>query len=287
MIDALRLLIGLLMLALMPPWAFADDIVRPIEAENLPWAMSGYELALLRGALERTRPDFGAYEVKPFTENVSNARAIQMAVAGNLVNLYPAGVGQAVPEREMIPVPFPIDKGLLSYRVALINQRDQERFFRIQNVEDLRHLRVGQGSGWADTPIYEYNRIPIETAPNFESLFPMLLNGRFDLFPRGLSAYTQLFPDFAIEQHLLIHYPFCKVFYVSRSAPHLATRLAAGLERMVADGSFDALFADYYGKLLVDLNLRQRLVIELENPFLPGWVPLNRKNLWFDPAQMP
>jgi ABC-type amino acid transport substrate-binding protein len=283
----MRLLIGLLMLAFLPRWALADDVVRPIEAEHLPWAISGYELALLHGALERTRPDYGAYEVKPFTENVSNARAIQLAIGGDLVNLYPAGVGQAVPEREMIPVPFPIDKGLLSYRVSLINQHNQDRFSRVQSIEDLRQLSVGQGSGWADTRIYEYNRIPIEPAPNFESLFPMLLNGRFDLFPRGLSAYSRRFPGFAIEQHILIHYPFCKVFYISRSAPRLATRLAAGLERMVADGSFDALFAKYFSKLLVDLHLRQRVVIELENPSLPAWVPLKRKELWFDPRRLP
>jgi hypothetical protein len=287
MIDALRLLIGLMMLSLLPRLALADDVVRPIEVEHLPWAVSGYELALLQGALERTRPDYGAYELKPFTENVSNARAIQLAIGGRSVNLYPAGVGQPVPEREMIPVPFPIDKGLLSYRVSLINQHDQDRFSGVQNIEDLRRLRVGQGSNWADTPIYEYNGIPIETASNYESLFPMLLHGRFDLFPRGLSAYNDRLPDFAIEQHLLIHYPFCKVFYVSRSAPHLAARLTVGFERMVADGSFDALFAEYYGKVLADLNLRQRVVIELENPFLPAWVPLKRKDLWFDPAQMP
>jgi hypothetical protein len=56
---------------------------------------------------------------------------------------------------------------------------------------------------------------------------------------------------------------------------------------MVADGSFDALFARYFGKLLADLHLRQRVVIELENPFLPAWVPVKRKELWFNPARLP
>jgi hypothetical protein len=280
--------IGFLMLALLPRWAITDDVVRPIKSEEpLTWATSGYELALLHEAMEHTRPDYGGYEEQPFIGYVTNRRAIQLAVEGRLVNLYPAGVGQSTPEQQMIPVPFPIDKGLLSYRVSLINQHDQDRFSRVQSIEDLRHLRVGQGSGWADVRIYEYNRIPVETAPDYASLFPMLLYGRFDLFPRGLSAYNDRLPDFAIEQHLLIHYPFCKVFYVSRSAPHLAARLTVGFERMVADGSFDALFAEYYGKVLADLNLRQRVVIELENPFLPAWVPLKRKDLWFDPAQMP
>ena len=287
--------IGLLMLAFLPRWALADDVVRPIKSEGLlPWAATAYDLALLHEALERTRPDYGAYEEQPFTGNVSDARAIQLAIDGRLVNLYPAGVGQAVPEREMIPVPFPIDKGLLGYRVSLIDRRSQDRLSRVHSVEELRQLRVGQGSDWTDVRIYEHNRIPIDTAPDYESLFVMLLHRRFDLFPRGLSeaarelaAYGKRYPDFAIEQHLLLQYPFCETYYVSRSAPRLAARLTAGLERMVADGSFDALFARHYGKLLADLNLRQRVVIALENPFLPAWVPLGRKELWFDPARLP
>ena len=51
--------------------------------------------------------------------------------------------------------------------------------------------------------------------------------------------------------------------------------------------SFDAFFARHFGKLLADLNLRQRVVIELENPYLPAWAPVKRKELWFDPAQVP
>lgn len=50
---------------------------------------------------------------------------------------------------------------------------------------------------------------------------------------------------------------------------------------MVADGSFDALFARYYDKLLAELNLRQRVVIELQNPFLLAWVPLERSSRHF------
>jgi hypothetical protein len=289
-----RLLIALLALAFLQRCALADDVVRPIRTAGLlPWATTPYDLALLHEALERTRPDFGAYEEQPFTGNVSDARAIQLAIEGRLVNLYPAGVGQPVPEREMIAVPFPIDKGLLGYRVALIDQRNRDRLSRVQSIEDLRELRVGQGSDWTDVRIYQHNRIPVETAPDYESLFVMLQHERFDLFPRGLfevarelAAYGKRYPGFEIEQHLLLQYPFCKTYYVSRSAPRLAARLTTGLERMVADGSFDALFAGHYGKTLADLNLNRRLPIKLENPFLPAWVPLGRKQLWFDPARM-
>jgi hypothetical protein len=51
------------------------------------------------------------------------------------------GVGQPVPEREMIPVPFPLDKGLLGYRVALIDRHSQDRLSHINSIEDLRRMR--------------------------------------------------------------------------------------------------------------------------------------------------
>jgi hypothetical protein len=190
----------------------------------------------------------------------------------------------------MIPVPFPIDKGLLGYRVALIDGRSKGRISHIHSLEDLRHLRVGQGSDWIDTRIYVHEQIPIETTADYESLVLMLLHGRFDLFPRGLyeidpefAAYADRYPVLAVDKHLLLHYSFCWAFYVSPSSPRLAARLTAGLERMLVDGSFNVFFARQFGKMLPDLHLRQRVVIELENPFLPAWVPVKRKELWFDP----
>jgi hypothetical protein len=291
-----RFLIGLLMLAVLPCLVAADDVVR-VAAYN--WVLrsgelNAYHLELLRGALERTRSDYGAYEVQLFTERVSFARVIQLTIEGRLVNVLPAGVGEATAEREMIPVPFPTDKGLLGYRISLIDRRSQQRLSHIHSIEELRQLRVGQGSEWSDVRIYEHERIPVETTSDYASLVLMLLHGRFDLFPRGLyevapefAAYDERYPELAVEQRLLLHYPFCEALYVSRSAPRLAARLTAGLERMVADGSFDALFAKHFGKLIADLHLRQRVVIELENPFLPAWVPLKRKELWLDPARLP
>jgi ABC-type amino acid transport substrate-binding protein len=286
-----RLLIGLLVMATLSRWAVAEDVARPLTYGT---TNDSYELVLLRGALERTRAEYGDYEMQPFTAEASLARSIQLATEGRLVNVLSAGVGQPDPEREMIPVPFPVDKGLLGYRVALIDRHSQDRLSHVHSIEDLRRLRVGQGIGWSDVPIYKHEGIQVETTTDYYLLTPMLLHGRFDLYPRGLSEiasemadWGERFPDLAVEQHILLHYPFCEAFYVSRSAPRLAARLKAGLERMRADGSFDALFDQKFGKVIADLHLRQRVVIELENPFLPAWVPVSRKELWFDPAHLP
>jgi hypothetical protein len=286
------LLIGLLTLAILPSMATAEDVVKPL---TFGYAKDTYELALLHEALERTRHDYGGYQMRPFTEDkVSLARAIQLAIDGRLVNVLSAGIGQSAPEREMIPVPFPLDKGLLGYRIALINRHSQGRLSHVHSIEDLRQLRVGQGVGWGDVRIYEHEGIKVETTTDYLLLTTMLLHGRFDLYPRALYEIApemaergERYPDLAVEQHLLLHYSFCEAFYISRSAPRLAARLRAGLERMAGDGSFEALFTKHFGKLLADLKLRQRTVIELDNPFLPAWVPLERKELWFDPRRLP
>ena len=69
----------------------------------------------------------------------------------------------------------------------------------------------------------------------------------------------------------MIHYPFPQYFYVSKSEPRLAERLAYGLNQMVEDGTFDAIFDKHFGATLAALKLDQRTIIELENPFLPDW----------------
>lgn len=118
-----RLLIGLPMLAFPALRAFADDVVRPLESrEHLSYAEDAYELALLHAVLERTRPDYGPYEVRPLIETVSNARATQLAIEGRLVNVLRAGVGQPPLEQQMIRVPFPFDKGVLGWRVCFVRR---------------------------------------------------------------------------------------------------------------------------------------------------------------------
>jgi hypothetical protein len=276
-----------LVAAFLPRWAYADDVVRT-------WTLNPYQSELLHELLERTRPEYGAYEVVPFTEKVSLARATELLIDGRLLNVITQGIGQPRLERDTIPVPFPIDKGLLGYRIGFIDRGNQGNLSRVENLDDMRQLRVGQGRGWGDVRIYEYNRIPVETSPDTPSLFAMLVHGRFDLFPRGINELAPEFaqrskdyPTLTIDKHVLLHYPFCDAFYVSPSASRLAARLSAGFELIVADGSFNALFAKYYGKLVADLDLRHRVVVDLENPDLPPWVPLGRKELWFDPAHLP
>jgi hypothetical protein len=283
-----RMVIGLLTWTAMTCSALAVDVVKPLKAKDY-LVRNKYPFELLDEVLKRTVAEWGPYVEEPFTEPISVARGHQEALKGELLNVLVSDVGQKLLDEGMIPVPFPIDKGLLGYRVALIDGRNQQKIAAVKDIEQLRSLRVGEGSHWGDVRIYEHNRVLVQTANTYEALFPMLLAGRFDLFPRSvievtleLAEYGPPFPDLAIDRHLLIRYPYAQCFYVSKPEPRLAARLASGLERMSKDGSFDALFDKYFARSLRDLRLDQRLVIDLDNPFLPAWVPLDRRELWFD-----
>ena len=69
---------------------------------------------------------------------------------------------------------------------------------------------------------------------------------------------------------------------VNRHNTRLAQDIREGLEKAIADGSFDKLFQQYYGERLRKAHLETRTVIELRNPLLTPGTPSDRPELWYD-----
>ena len=255
----------------------ASDTVRLYKPSH--YAVSRiYQLELLSGALRRSEPEFGPYTEIPYTESVSVARVLVEAVHGELINIVISDVGQDDLNREMLPVPIALDKGRHGYRVAFIRQDQQERLRSVRTLEAARALVIGQGAGWGDIRIYERNGFTVLTGSSHDALRLMLSRGRFDIFPRSVleaekefASFHDEHPDLKIDEHLLFRYPFSQHFYVAKTAPRIAERLRIGLTKMIDDGSFDAAFDKHFGAALSALNLDRRVVIDLENPFLPDW----------------
>jgi ABC-type amino acid transport substrate-binding protein len=256
-----------------------------------------YDYEMLRQALEATIGTHGPYELRPSSAAMNQARAADEIAAGSgLVNVLARSTTQEQ-EQRLLPVRIPIDKGLISYRVFLIRTDMQEKFAAVNTLDDLRSYSVGSYPTWADTRILREAGFKVVTGDSYEGLFRMLVARRFDFFSRSADeAYREYeerrgqLPEMRVEDHLLLHFPTTRFFFVRRSdeGTKLAARIEAGLNRMIKDGSFDALFVKYKGPLIERAHLKTRRAFNIDNAALSPETLATRKarpELWFDPAR--
>ncbi len=191
-------------------------------------------------------------------------------------------------EQDLQPIRIPLFKGLIGWRIFFINADSQADFSAIDSIAKLRQKVAVLGHDWPDTPLFEQQRLPVKTSVSWEGMFGMLNARRIDYFPRSaLEIWDErnAFPDFSIsiEKDLVLHYPAAYYFFVDRKNTQLAEMLETGLNRAVADGSFDLIFNKYFAERLEQLKLKERRRIDLEVDSLPPGAPLERTELWYQP----
>lgn len=243
---------------------------------------------ILKTALDKTAQTDGPYTMRPSIQ-MNEGRFRTELLSGNLINII-WSVATFEAEENFLSVRIPLRKGILGYRVLLIREQDKNKFAAVKNLDDLKKLSVGQGHTWNDLAVFRANGINTIAVNNYERLFEMLMAGRFDFFSRGineapeeLAARKEKYPDMMIEKNLLLYYPWPKFFYFNKQNKKLADRIERGLNIMIKDGSFDDLFKKFNQKHIDSVDLRSRRLIKLENPLLPASVPLEKKELWYDP----
>jgi hypothetical protein len=195
-------------------------------------------------------------------------------------------------DQKMSPILFPIDMGLLGYRVFLIDGSRQNEFSQIKTIDDLRKMVALQGTGWADVNVLRSAGLRVRTAPMYVDLFHMTVNGRADYFPRGaFEAYSEKLrfagsaPGLEVENTLVLHYPFSTIFYVKKTDIQLRDDLYRGLVAAFDDGSYKALFLSNpdVQTVLASAHLKTRRVIEIGNPFLSAEMRAIDKRFWYQP----
>lgn len=188
-------------------------------------------------------------------------------------------------EQQLRPIRIPLCKGLFGYRVFLIRQNEQSRFTQVKSIRELAALSAGQGTHWPDTFIMQKNGLRVITAETTESLFRMLKAKRFDYFPRSISeAWFELEQrneqQLVVEENLILYYPTAIYFFVNKENEALATRIEAGLEKLIDNGNFDAFFYNHPRISMGLEHLIRRRIIYLENPDLPPETPVNKTRYW-------
>ncbi|MDC7706901.1 hypothetical protein [Vogesella indigofera] len=264
-------------------WAATAPATEIVRFPDYPDPNKHFFRAALQLALDKSDQD---YELAPVLPEMLQGRSIARAMGsdGDIDVLWT----MTTREREalLLPVRFPVDKGLLGWRIAIVRQDKAEQFANVQTLQDLRYFTAGQEHDWPDTRILRESGLPVMTAGQYDSLFRMLVAKRFDYFPRGVAeawgevdARPRL--GLTVDRFIVLHYPAAEYFFVSPRKPYLAEHIWQGLLRAQADGSFDRLFHAHFDPLLRRARLSQRRVIELPNPMLDAVRLLPADSPWW------
>ncbi len=250
-----------------------------------------YHWEILRTALDKTKEKWGPYRLMPSEPMTEERQTFEMEHAtGKLTVMYLSTTREL--EQSLIPIRIPVDKNLGGYCVFLIRKGEQQRFVNIRTLDELRQFRYGLGLGWIDVGILRNSGFDVVMGSNYDGLFEMLVQKRFDIFLRAatevLDEYEQRkakLPELYIEDRILFYYPLPMYFWFPKTSEgrRLAARAEEGMRMMIADGTYDRIFDRYQRHKILRLHLKSRRMFSIPNPNLGPETPWKEKRLWFDP----
>lgn len=250
-----------------------------------------YTLRLLRAALDASATRYGPYLLRTAKLGMERDRLLRELVKGELLNLS-AQITTQEWERDAVPIRIPVDKGLASYRISLIDSRRQPQFSAVHTMEQLKRIPLGAGRQWSSAAVFQHAGFNVVLGNTTPGLHSMLAADRFQHFPRGIEEalyereqYMHAFTHLALEESFLIQVPLPRYFFLTPGRPRLAERLEYGLHALLANGDFDRIFHEFYDGLIERTGLRKRRVFRLDNPTLSPQTPLARKAYWYDPLE--
>ena len=228
----------LFLLIILSSALHAEVVVTYPKARSAQDVRSNDLIELLTLSLEVTKETHGAYKLQASGDFMNEKRQRVELSKGERLNIMWSSTSTAL-EESLLPIRIPLRKGLLGYRISLINKNNQDNIDRVKTLNDLRGLTIGQGHGWGDSAIYESNGIKVKEA-DYDSLFKMVVQNRFDLFPRGINEVFDEYreravkaPSLAIEENLLIVYLWPYYFFTNKKDWVLADRIETGLKKII------------------------------------------------------
>lgn len=244
---------------------------------------------ILKKILERTKTKYGELKLSPSTFMTENRQILEfeknnIALLGVLIRETNAEY-----EKKFTPVRIPIDRNLVGYRVFLKNKI--RSLTKVSSLEHLKKLTLIQGEGWGDVSILKHAGLKVRTKVHYDDLFKMIDANKADLFPRGLNEvqeefnkFSLVFPSLQIDDQILLYYPLPTYFWFhnTEEGKLLAKRVTEGFDMIIKDGTYNGIFERYFSETLKKLNLKNRILIKINNPFLPSTVPFNKKEYWLN-----
>jgi hypothetical protein len=250
-----------------------------------------YYTALITLVLEKTRPTYGDYRMQEIGV-YDTERSLYALASDQFVNLVIERSYEAVLTQSdrLTYINFPIDGGIVGYRVCFINPAIKEKLKKIQTLAELRRYTIVQGIGWTDTLILRHNGFKVLEVDNYDSMFRVTTAGRADLFCRGANEIKREYEKSSdalklnYDETFILYYPLPRFFYLNSNSKLAKERIEAGLKLAYYDGSLKKLWRQHYQASIEFSKLGQRKLFRLENPLVKN-LPQDYVQYFFDPIE--
>lgn len=255
-----------------------------------------YQMSVIEEALIQSQDKYGAYQFIAKVADLSSKRSFQELnkAEQDFINLR-VGITSREREENSIPIRIPLRKGLLSYKLLVVNKKNIKIFQDTKNLNMLKRFTLGIVYDWVTTDILHKNNFKIIDVPSYDGLFRMLSVSRYDYTVLGVNEAFPILASLKKQNLSLTVAPSIALYintpsyiFVSKNNPRLAERITWGLEKMIKNGRFDELFYQFHQEYLDKVNLKERTIITIPNPNLNDLLvqpPLGRQELWFNPLE--
>lgn len=241
-----------------------------------------YDHAVIRLALEKTEPTHGPFEIRQTPIGLNAMRSLAAAKSGVYQNYLVKFSAHDDLLGEVGIIPFPVDLGIVGYRIGFVSPNAKEQLASVRTEEELKQLEIIQGLGWLDTKILQFHGFNVLTGGEYNSMFKMVALNRTDWFLRGANellgeweARHPTLPSLIYDETVAVYYPLPRFLVTTRSNTELMKRVQAGLVMAYDDGSLIKLWEDKYLPSVTFAMLEKRKIFRFSNPFLaridPSW----------------
>ena len=285
------LLIASMLLAALP--AQAETIIHYTPLEDPSDKRLDYPLKLIDLAMRKTAKQYGPYRFSQIPGAVSLARSVYELNRDTYPNYFLPG-GPSIREMskgQLISADYPLDHGLLSYRICFVSPAAKARVAAAKSMDDLRKFTVGQGANWPDIAILESNGFRVLQNQNYLALFKMVIGNRVDLFCRGISEIHKEYLEYAYLGDLQYDESFALVYsmpyalYFNKNSAPVIRRIEEGLHIAQADGSLKELFNHHHHDDILFAKLKHRKIFYLQSPYGKALSP-TYKSFMIDPLKI-
>lgn len=270
------------------PTGNSIDVIITTKSSSKIDVRDKYTSEIFDTALRMSSDKYGPYKFIRKNISLIDGSSFYQLSRGDVINVV---MSPATPDKDhlAIPIRIPIRRGIINYRLLVVNQNKLDLFKKVTNKAKLKRLTAGMHSNSTTGEIMKVLGFKIVEGASYDGMFKQLSLNRFDYIPRGVhEAYDELelrkesINNLVIEPNIALYMPMPYYVYVSPKFPRLAERIEYGLEKMIEKRLIKKIFDQYYAEDIKRAKLSERTIIDIGNPFLSPKTPFDRSELWID-----